>query len=67
MRWHKRIRVVRDGIDLAADIDAVIAVNTGQSSSTTRVAQTRSVAIAQDRRRASDPAPPRKPDPKEPR
>jgi hypothetical protein len=65
MRWHKRIRLDRDGIDLAAEVDAVIAINAGQPGSTTRVQRTSRVTVVQDARRAGDPHEPPQPDPKE--
>jgi hypothetical protein len=37
MRWHKRIRIERDGVNLAADVNAALAVNQGDSGATTKV------------------------------
>jgi hypothetical protein len=37
MRWHKRIRLDEDAINLAADIDAVVAINRGAPGATNRV------------------------------
>jgi hypothetical protein len=65
MRWHKRIRLDRDGLDLAAEVDAVIAVNIGQPGRTTRIDQTSSVTVVQEARRAGDSGEPSPPDPKE--
>ena len=66
MRWHKRIRLQEDGIDLAADIDAVIAINRGRPGTTTRVESDSSVTAVQDSRPASAAGEPPQTDPKEP-
>jgi hypothetical protein len=54
MRWHKRIRVQRDGIDLAADLNAVIAVNQGDPGEATRVESVSSARVDQDPRSEAD-------------
>jgi hypothetical protein len=67
MRWHKQIRIDHDGIDVAAEIDAVIAVNRGRPGATTSAAAERVVAVVQSSRRK--PAAEEQPqtEPKEPR
>jgi hypothetical protein len=51
MRWHKRIRVERDGVNLAADIDAALAVNQADSGATTKVESVSHARVTQDSRR----------------
>jgi hypothetical protein len=51
MRWHKRIRIERDGVDLAADINAGLAVNQGDPGTTTRVEAISETRVAQHSRR----------------
>lgn len=51
MRWHKRIRIERDGVNLAADINAGLAVNRGDPGATTRVESVSHVRVDQDSRR----------------
>jgi hypothetical protein len=46
-RLHKTVRRTLGGIDLASDVDAVISVNTGGSSSTTTARSVQSTAISQ--------------------
>ncbi|HEU0317527.1 MAG TPA: hypothetical protein VFR49_09375 [Solirubrobacteraceae bacterium] len=65
MRWSKRIRIEEDGLDLAADIDAAIAVNHGRPGTTNRVTQASRVAVVQDARRDRGAGEPPQPDPKE--
>jgi hypothetical protein len=66
MRWHKRIRLDEDAINLAADIDAVVAINRGAPGTTTRVASASSVTVVQDSRRDPEAAEEQpQPDPKE--
>ena len=56
MRWHKRIRIERDGVDLAADINAAFAVNQGDQGATTRVESVSHARVVQDsRRREAEP------------
>jgi hypothetical protein len=54
MRWHKRIRLEEDAINLAADIDAVVAINRGAPGTTNRVDSVSSVTVVQDSRRGTD-------------
>jgi hypothetical protein len=54
MRWHKRIRLDEDAINLAADIDAVVAINRGAPGATNRVESASSVTVVQDSRRHPD-------------
>jgi hypothetical protein len=65
MQWSKRIRIEEDGLELAADIDAAIAVNHGRPGTTNRVARASRVTVVQDSRRDRDAAEPPQPDPKE--
>ncbi len=65
MRWHKRIRHQTPGVDFAAAIDAVIAVNHGRPGTTTRVDSTSSLTVTQDSRRDPDPGERPHPDDKE--
>jgi hypothetical protein len=51
MRWHKRIRIERDGVNLAADINAALAVNQGESGATTEVESVSHARVVQDSRR----------------
>ena len=51
MRWHKRIRIERDGVDLAADINAALAVNQGDPGATTRVESVSHARVVQGSRR----------------
>jgi hypothetical protein len=51
MRWHKRIRIQRDGVDLAADINAGLAVNQGDPGATTKVEAVSDARVAQRSRR----------------
>lgn len=51
MRWHKRIRIERDGVDLAADVSAALAVNRGGEGATTRVDSVSHARVDQDLRR----------------
>ncbi|MEA2297634.1 MAG: hypothetical protein QOF77_570 [Solirubrobacteraceae bacterium] len=55
MRWHKLIELERDGVSLAADVNAAIAVSQGQPGATTVVESVSRVRVVQDsRRRAPD-------------
>jgi hypothetical protein len=54
-RVRRNIRTKVDGIDLAADVDAVIAVNNGGERRTTVSRSTRETTVSQSRAaRASD-------------
>jgi hypothetical protein len=68
MRWHKQIRVEHDGVDVAAEIDAVIAVNHGKSGANTS-ATAESVVTVVQQSSSREPAAGEQPqsDPKEPR
>ena len=50
MRWFKQIRLEEDGLNLAADIEAVIAVNRGRTGATNKVESTSHVSVVQDSR-----------------
>jgi hypothetical protein len=53
MKWHKRIRLERDGVDLAAEINAAVAVNRGSPGTTTAVeSHSRATAVQDSRHRA---------------
>jgi hypothetical protein len=56
---RKRIRHNRDGVNLAADIDAVIAINTGQDASVSQTTARSSHVVVQGAaaRRATADAP----------
>jgi hypothetical protein len=51
MRWHKRIRIERDGVNLAADINAALAVNQGDSGASTKVESVSHTRVVQGSRR----------------
>lgn len=57
MQWRKRIRFEREGVSVAADINAAIVVNQGESGVTNKVDSVSHVRVVQDSRR-------REPDPK---
>lgn len=63
---RKRVRHNRDGVNIAADIDAVIAINTGANPARSHASARSSHVVAQgaSRRAATPEAPP--PDPTEP-
>jgi len=44
---HKRVRVDRDGLNVAADIDAVIAINSGQDGASSQSVSHSSHVVAQ--------------------
>lgn len=54
MRWLKQIRIEEDGINLAADINAVFAVSRGEAGERHMVESTSHVSVVQDSRRAGD-------------
>ena len=54
MRWHKRIRVERDGVNLAADINAALAVNQSDPGATSRVESVSHARVVQDSRRRTE-------------
>jgi hypothetical protein len=47
MRWRKLIRLERDGVSLAADINAAISVNQGEAGVTNRVESVSRVRVVQ--------------------
>ncbi len=53
MRWQKLIRLERDGVSLAADVNAAIAVNRGETGATNTVESVSQVRVVQDSRRRS--------------
>jgi len=65
MRWFKRIRLEQDGINLAADLDVVVAVNRGRTGATNRVESNRHVSVVQDSRQRRDAGEQPQTDPKE--
>ena len=56
MRWHKRIHIQRDGVDLAADINAGLAVNQGDPGATSKVESVSRARVVQDSRRRAESA-----------
>ena len=54
MRWHKRIRIKRDGVDLAADINAALAVNQGDPGATSKVESVSHARVIQDSRAGTE-------------
>jgi hypothetical protein len=52
MKWRKRMRIDKDGVSLAADVNAAISVNRGQSGATNQVRSVSHVQVVQDSRRA---------------
>ena len=65
MRWLKQIRIDRDGITLAADVNSVFAVSPGQTGETNMVESTSHVSVVQDSRLARDTSEQPPTDPKE--
>jgi hypothetical protein len=65
MRWQKRIRRTDEGVNLAADIQAVIAVNRGRPGTSQRIDAASVVAVVQDSRRAPAAGEEPEPNPKE--
>jgi hypothetical protein len=51
MRWFKQVRIDEDGLNLAADIEAAIAVNRGRTGATNKVESTSHISVVQDSRR----------------
>ena len=51
MEWRKRIRIDRDGISVAADINAAISVNRGEADATNEAKSVSHVHVVQDSRR----------------
>jgi hypothetical protein len=57
MRWIKRIRFNRDGVSVAADVNAAIAINESESRTSQAARSVSRTTVVQDSRRA-DPKPP---------
>jgi hypothetical protein len=53
MRWRKRIRLDRDGLNLAADVNAAFSVNRGGTGETNAVRSVSHVRVVQDSGRAA--------------
>jgi hypothetical protein len=53
MQWQKLIRLERDGVSLAAEVNAAIAVNRGETGATNAVESVSQVRVVQDSRRRS--------------
>jgi pyridoxal biosynthesis lyase PdxS len=53
MRWQKLIRLERNGVSLAADINAAIAVNRGETGTTNTVESVSHARVVQDSGRRS--------------
>jgi hypothetical protein len=51
MKWHKRIRFDRDGVSVAADVNAAVSVNRGEADETNVVRSVSHVHVVQDSRR----------------
>jgi hypothetical protein len=51
MQWQKLIRLERDGVSLAAEVNAAIAVNRGEPGATNTVESVSHVRVVQDSRR----------------
>jgi hypothetical protein len=51
MEWRKRIRVDKDGVSVAADVNAAIAINQGEPGATNKVDSVSHVRVVQDSRR----------------
>jgi hypothetical protein len=52
MKWRKRIRFDKDGVSVAADVNAAISVNRGEADATNEVSSVSHVHVVQDSRRA---------------
>jgi hypothetical protein len=52
MKWRKRIRFEKDGVSVAADVNAAISVNRGEADETNAVRSVSHVRVVQDSRRA---------------
>ena len=51
MGWRKRIRINRDGLNVAADVNAAVTVNRGGRGSASRTESVSQVRVVQDSRR----------------
>jgi len=65
MRWFKQLRIDGEGVNLAADIEAVVAVNRGRPGEIHVVDSTSHVAVVQDSRRGANAGEQPPTDPKE--
>jgi hypothetical protein len=54
MRWHRRIRIERDGVNIAADVNAAVAVNQGDPGATSKVESVSHARVVQDSRRRTE-------------
>jgi hypothetical protein len=54
MKWRKRLRIDRDGVSVAADVNAAISVNRGETDATNEVRSVSHVQVVQDSRRAGE-------------
>jgi hypothetical protein len=52
-RFQKRIRMVRNGVSLAGDVNAAVAGNVGERSATSHVSSQQDAAERDDRRKHS--------------
>jgi hypothetical protein len=50
MRWHKRIRLNRDDLNVIADVNAAVTVNRGGTTSSTRTESVSHATVVQDSR-----------------
>jgi hypothetical protein len=50
MRWRRRIRIDRDGLSVAADVNAAISVNRGRAGETNVVRSVSHARVVQDSR-----------------
>ena len=50
MRWHKRIRLNRDDLNVIADVNAAVTVNRGETASVTRTDSVSHVSVVQGHR-----------------
>jgi hypothetical protein len=50
MRWIKRIRVNKEGVSLAADVNAAVAINEAESGETQTVRSVSHTRVVQDSR-----------------
>ena len=54
MRWQKLIRLEKDGVSLAADVNAAIAVNRGETNTVESVSVSHVRVVQDSRRRGQD-------------
>jgi hypothetical protein len=53
MQWRRRIRIDRDGVSVAADVNAALSVNRGRSGEANVVRSVSHVRVVQDSRRGA--------------